>query len=262
MAVLQLGSSRFTSRVLRASVCAFAFIGVLPALSQTIGSHTVKQTFTPSTDLSLGVFGQLTPSRIPVATSVFSSGTGVTQTTQGTSPSAGVLGTFHQSVRPWLGYNVNIGYSRFSENYSEGWAVLPNKTSINPPNYSFAQGSIGTNMYELTVAYAVQGPKTKHFTTFAQLGGGGLFFLPTKDPAPYSEQIRTTMVFGVGMNYKLSEHLGLRAEYRGLFYKNPDFKGFDSPIPVSKLFTVTSEPTIGIVYTFGHGKQKSLGRMY
>lgn len=187
------------------------------------------------------------------------------QTTQGTSPSAGVLGTFHQSLRPWLGYNVNLGYSRFSENYSHGFAYIPNSNQPPPlsnPNYSFAQGSIGTNMYELTVAYAVQGPKTKRFNTSAQVGGGGLFFLPTHDPSPYAEQVRATMVFGVGMNYKLSEHFALRAEYRGLFYKNPDFKNSDTPIPISKLFTVTNEPTLSVVYTFGHGKKKRSGRMY
>jgi opacity protein-like surface antigen len=117
-------------------------------------------------------------------------------------------------------------------------------------------------MYELTVAYAVQGPKTKRFSTFAQLGGGGLYFLPTQDPSPYAEQVRATMVFGVGMNYKLSEHFALRAEYRGLFYKNPDFKNPDAPIPISKLFTVTNEPTLSVVYTFGRGKKKSFVQMY
>ncbi|HEY1743478.1 MAG TPA: hypothetical protein VGG18_09960, partial [Granulicella sp.] len=189
----------------------------------------------------------------------------------GTSPSAGVLGTFHQSLRPWLGYNVNMGYSRFSENYSQGSAYLPTTNQggqvpppplQNNPSSNFSQGSIGTNMYELTVAYAVQGPKTKRFSTFAQLGGGGLYFLPTQDPSPYAEQVRATMVFGVGMNYKLSEHFALRAEYRGLFYKNPDFKNPDAPIPISKLFTVTNEPTLSVVYTFGRGKKKSFVQMY
>jgi hypothetical protein len=44
------------------------------------------------------------------------------------------------------------------------------------------------------------------------------------------------------MNYKLSENFALRAEYRGLFYENPDFKNLDTPIPISKLFTVTNSP--------------------
>ncbi len=222
----------------------------------------------PGIDISLGVFGQLTSARVPEKTFVLPSGTSTAQTTQGTSPSAGVLGTFHQSLRPWLGYRVNLGYSRFSEKYSQGSSYIPPSGGQFPPSgppnspyYSFAQGSIGTNMYELTVAYAVQGPKTKRFSTSAQLGGGGLFFLPTQDPSPYAEQVRAAIVFGVGMDYKLSEHYALRAEYRGLFYTNPDFKNSNTPIPISKLFTVTNEPTLSIVYSFGH-KKKTSGKMY
>jgi opacity protein-like surface antigen len=62
------------------------------------------------------------------------------------------------------------------------------------------------------------------------------------------------MVFGTGMNYKLSRHWALRAEYRGLFYKNPDWSGIrsaDTNVPTSKLYTVTNEPTISLVYRFG-----------
>lgn len=244
--------------------------GVLPATAQTVDSQIARETFVPSTDISLGIFGQLTPSRSPVSTNTQAVGTAITQTTQGTSPSAGALGTFHQSLKPWLGFNVNFGYSRFSENYSLGSAFLPagNKGGLVPPpppqyypSYNFAQGSIGTNMYELTAAYVVQGPKTKRFSTFAQLGGGSLIFLPTQDPAPYAVQMRATMVFGVGMNYRLSEHFALRAEYRGLFYKNPDYLN-NGPFPVSKLFTVTNEPTLSVVYNFGRGKKKSFVQMY
>ncbi len=247
--------SRF--RTPSASICFLVLIGALPAMAQSpVPPHTNKN-FASETDISLGVFGQLTPTRAPLTNDAFSSGTSVTQITQGASASAGVLGTLHQAIYPWLGYNLNLGYSRFAERYSSGFASIPTGVQVPPsyPVYGFSQGSIQTNMYELTVAYSIQGPKTNRWSTSAQLGGGGLFFLPTHDPSPYAVQIRPTMVFGVGINYRLSEHFGLRAEYRGLFYKNPDFKNSDTPIPISKLFTVTSEPTVSIVYTFGHTKK-------
>jgi len=114
-------------------------------------------------------------------------------------------------------------------------------------------------MYELTAAYVLQGPKNGRFSTFAQLGGGTLAFLPTHDPSPYAVQFRATMVFGAGITVKLSDHLGLRGEYRGLFYKNPDFKN-NGPAPTTKLFTVTNEPTVSLVYIFGRGRRKT--RMY
>jgi len=212
--------------------------------------------FSSQTDVSLGVFGQFTPSRVPVATSTLPVGTSIQQTIQGASISAGVLGAFHQSFRPWLGYNVNFGYSRLHENYSEGTVYTPNGSA--PPSYtqhdSFMHGSIGTNVYELTATYVVQGPKSHRLTTFAQLGGGTLAFLPTQDPSPYAVQFRSAMVFGAGINYRLSEHFGLRGEYRGLFYKNPDFSR-NGPFPTTKLFTVTNEPTLSMVYAFGFKKK-------
>ena len=206
-------------------------------------------------DFSLGIAGQLTRTRTPTDIRQLSIGEYSSQTTQGTSPSAGVLGTFHQAFKPWLGYNVNLGYSRFTENYSSGFAFVPAANSHTSSVSSFSRGSIPTNMYETTIAYVVEAPRAKRFNTFAQIGGGGLWFLPTQDPAPYSEQVRLAMVFGVGMNYKLSDHLGLRAEYRGLFFKSPDFKSVSS-VPVTRLFTVTSQPTVSLVYTFGGAKKK------
>lgn len=259
MSLLQLVPRFASYRVLLIATPLLLVCQVQSAHAQVVDSHSSQKKFTTSTDVSLGVFGQLTPARTPVTTTPGSDETQIVQTTQGTSPSAGVLGTFHQSFRPWLGYNVNVGYSRFSENYSLGHAFVPNSSATFPGSSYFSQGSIGTNMYELTVAYAIQGPTAKRFSTFAQLGGGGLFFLPTQgsSSSPYSKQVRASMVFGIGVNYKLTDHLGIRAEYRGLFYKNPDFAYYSgNAIPISKLFTVTNEPTVSIVYTFGGGKKK------
>lgn len=227
------------------------------AAAQTADSPNGQKKSLTSTDLSIGISGQLTPSRTPTTTLSESAGVQSTETTQGTSPSAGVLGTFHQSYGPWLGYNVNLGYTRFTENYSLGHAFVPNSSTNFPAFSDFARGSIGTNMYEVSVAYAIQGPRARRFNTFAQFGGGGLFFLPTENHSPYANQIRPTMLFGVGINYKLTPRLAIRGEYRGLFYKNPDFAYYSgNAIPISKLFTVTNEPTVSIVYTFGGRKKK------
>jgi opacity protein-like surface antigen len=255
--------SRFSSRrILPMTACLFAVVGLQPALAQTVGPPPAKSKFIPSTNLSLGVFGQLTPVRTPISTTPGFDGVGIMQTTQGASPSAGVLATVHQSFKPWLGYNVNFGYSRFTENYSFGSAFISNATTKPPQNSYFSQLSIGTNMYELTIAPVIQGPKTKHFSTFAQFGGGGLWFLPTQPASLYREQVRAAMVFGAGLNYKLTDHLGMRAEYRGLFYKNPDFAYHSGQAPMSKLFTVTNEPTVSLVYTFGGAKKRDDAKKY
>ena len=108
------------SRIPPASICLLIFLGVFPAMAQSTTSPNANKKFVPETDISLGVFGQLTPTRAPLKNDAFSSGTSVTQITQGASASAGVVGTIHQAIYPWLGYNVNLGYSRFAERYSSG----------------------------------------------------------------------------------------------------------------------------------------------
>jgi opacity protein-like surface antigen len=64
------------------------------------------------------------------------------------------------------------------------------------------------------------------------------------------------MIFGAGLNYKITPHLAVRVEYRGFFYKKPDFAYYSgNAVPISKLFTVTNEPAVSLVYTFGGNKR-------
>jgi len=221
---------------------------VKTVISQT-AQHDRKDIFSPSIDLSLGISGQLTAARTPVTTDIVSSGNFVTQKTQSSSPSAGVLGTFHQSIHPWLGYNVNLGYTRFTQSYSNVVGFIPKVPAPGSETTNYSQGSLGTNIYELTVAYVAEGPRHKRLRTFAQLGGGGLFFLPT-DASHANQQTRPTMVFGAGMEYKFRNHFVVRAEYRGLFYKGPDFAYDYGGFPKQRLFTVTNTPSISLVYRF------------
>lgn len=144
-------------------------------------------------DVSVGIFGQLTQARTPITSQQFSNGLFTMQASQSASPSAGVLGTFHQQFTRWWGYNVNIGYTRFAENYSYGTVFTPSATSIAPTS-TFTRGSIGTSVVETTVAMAVQGPRSRCFSTFAQFGGGGLFFVPFTHADGYNKQVRPTMI--------------------------------------------------------------------
>lgn len=222
-----------------------------------------RKSFTPEMDVSMGTFGQFTATRAPVFTTVYPpTGTASTQVTQSGSPSVGVFGTFHQSFTRWLGYNVNFGYTRFSENYSNGQSFVPNSTSTFLATSSFVRGSVKTDMMDLTVAGVIEGPRTRRFSTFAQFGGGGLFFEPVDSKIGATQQTRPAMVFGTGANFKLTDHLALRAEYRGLFYKSPDFNVTDitpgmtstNQFPMTRLFTITSTPAVSLVYRFGSTK--------
>ncbi len=214
-------------------------------------------------DVSVGTAGQFTATRAPVFTTVYPlSGSSTTQVTQGASPSVGAFGTLHQSFSRWLGYNVNFGYTRFSENYSNGQSVVPTSTSSSATTSSLIRGSVRTNMMDLTVAGVIEGPRTQRFSTFAQVGGGGLFFEPIDSNIGAKQQTRPAMVFGTGANFKLTDRLSLRAEYRGLFYKSPDFNVTDitpgmtptNQFPMTRLFTMTSTPAVSLVYRFGSTK--------
>ena len=244
---------QFTRTSLFPLFVSLAFTAPLPcqAVSQLAQSTppTKKSSFQPSVDVSVGAFGQLTYARTPMTADVEPNATFVTERVQSSSPSVGIAATLHQSFRQFVGYNVNMGYTRFTQSYSEAEGSIPKSSQSSLGTASYSQGSLKTNQYELTVAYAIEGPGHKRLRTFAQLGGGGLFYVPSGAPQA-KQQTRPAMVFGVGMDYRFSKHLGLRAEYKGLFYKGPDFAIDTYGFPKQRLFTVTNMPTVSLVYRF------------
>jgi opacity protein-like surface antigen len=238
----------FFSLVKGSTIFAFALLSLNHALVAQSSNPAKDENFTPGTDISLGLLGQTTFARNPTNFAVFPEWTVVSQQSQSQSPSAGALVTFHGAMKPYLGYNVNFGYTRFTQTDSEGSGYVPGQGTNPPPGIggSFTAGALDTDMYELTLAYAFYGPRSKRFRTIGQIGGGGLFFEPINASFAHQET-RPAMVFGVGAEYDVSRHFSLRAEYRGLFYKMPDF-GIDNGFPKQRLFTVTNTPAISLVY--------------
>ncbi len=196
-------------------------------------------------DFSLGVAAQLTGTR-------FINGHAQSN---GATPTAVLLTSFHEQFKPLVGYNVNFGYTKMTENYTEGTVGFnPTSPSFTAPIFgsSVAGGSIPTNTYEISSAYVIRGAgPTKRFRTFAQVGGGVLIFAPTVTPYQGYNSYRAAGLFGAGVEYAVTRRLGLKAEYRGLFYKNPDFGAITGPVPTNKLFTVTNEPTLSLTYRLG-----------
>jgi opacity protein-like surface antigen len=235
------------------------FLALIAALSPDLDAQpaaTKNDTnFTPGIDVAGGVSGQMTFARSPVTVDTEGSFTFASEKSQSLSPSAGALFTFHQAIKPYLGYKLNFNYTSLKQSYSEGSASINSNGSTTP--ISFAAYSFNARLYELTVAYAFSGPRFERFRTFGQFGGGGLFFEPTQGPFA-KEQTRPAMVFGVGMERDLSSHFSIRAEYRGLFYKGPDYQ-IDLPIyvPKQRFFTVTNVPTVSFVYRFRGSKESN-----
>jgi opacity protein-like surface antigen len=201
-------------------------------------------------DVSLGVFPQLTGTRTVEQTTTYPGGTNVFETTQGTAPSAGVLGTFHQQLTHWVGYETNFGYTRLDENYFSGVGY----NGMGGSTGAATSHSISSDVYELSLAVVAKGPVSTHrMQTFLDGGSGVLLFRPTEQASRERSQVRPMVLFGAGIDYRLSDHFGFRAEYRGMFYKNPDFR--NTNIVATKLLTVSNEPTISLVYRFGAYKR-------
>lgn len=235
------------SLVKSSTIFTFALMLLSHAVVAQSSDPAKDKHFTPGTNVSLGLLGQTTFARNPTNFAVSPEWTVVSQQSQSQSPSAGALVTLHGAVKPYLGYNVNFSYTRFTQTNSEGSGYVPGQG--NPPGSgggSFNSGAIDTHMYELTAAYSLYGPRAKKFRTFGQIGGGELFFEPINASFAH-QQRRASMVFGVGGEYDVSPHFSVRAEYRGLLYKMPDF-GISSGLPAHRLFTVTNTPAISLVY--------------
>jgi len=162
-------------------------------------------------------------------------GSFVTSTTnkgveQGATNSGGVLASYRFYFDRHNGVEVNYGYS------------------LNTETYGLASGPLGVKSYshEASADYVFRLP-WKRWTPFALAGAGGLVFDP-KDVSAASTQARAAFVYGAGADFNFSNHLFMRAEYRGFVYNSPTF----GLVGLSGTDRVThrAEPSIGFGYRF------------
>lgn len=171
-----------------------------------------------------------------VATGAFNTGQVV-----GDSPGStfGALVTLRYIVKPFLGFEGNYGYARYTQNYS-------NVPSQNIP------GSLGvqarTNEY--TLGYVVTPvPTIFGFQPFVSVGAGVMAFKPTPfGGISLTTQARATYYYSAGLQEQFfSSHFGLRVSFRQNFFLAPDFGQNYLTI---KQRTITTEPTLGFYFKF------------
>ncbi len=122
-------------------------------------------------------------------------------TQQSATNSGGVLGTYRYYFNPHNGVEVNYGYTSNTEKYNGA--------------------GVNTNSHEVTAAYVYRFPQ-KCWSPFVLAGVGALVFDP-KDFSGASTQARAAFVYGGGADVNLTNHLFLRAEYRGFVYNSPTY---------------------------------------
>jgi opacity protein-like surface antigen len=112
--------------------------------------------------------------------------------------------------------------------------------------------NIEANVHQATGALVVTAPhKIIGLKPYVLAGSGALIFEPTGNLGGIisgaTNQARPVFLYGGGVDYDLTKHLALRAEYRGFVYERPDF-GLQSLH--SGATTHTAQPSAGIVFRF------------
>lgn len=156
---------------------------------------------------------------------------------QAVTNSGGILGSFRYQFHGHSGIELNYGYTRNSQIYTNGTA------------FTFQEQQ--AHVHELTAAYVYQLNRRKKLNPFVLGGGGLLLFRPisasTHSLTDAGTDPEGAFLAGIGANYRLTDTLGLRFQFRGLLYRAPDF-GVATASTGSWMFT--SEPSIGVTLRF------------
>jgi len=149
--------------------------------------------------------------------------------------SGGLLVGYSYQFNSWAGAEGNYGYTQNTQNYMA----------------SVGQ-SIRSDFHEITGAFVAHIPvKVRSVRPYALAGAGALVFNPTDDAkrmnSAIDRQTKAAFVYGGGVNFDITSNFGVRAEYRGLVYKVPDFQ-----LDALNLDKVThlAQPSVGFFFRF------------
>jgi len=145
------------------------------------------------------------------------------------------FGSVRWNVNRKHALQLNIGHTDNSQFFT-----LP------PNNYR-----VPAAITELSGAYVYTPLRTARFSPFLLGGAGALRFSPGNSyingllsAFPVTQQTSLAFVYGAGTDYHLWKIFALRFQYRGLFYKNPDF---GQPNLATHAHGHLAEPAVGIV---------------
>jgi opacity protein-like surface antigen len=179
------------------------------------------------TDVSVNAIGTFTNSV---------TGKGLDETA---TKSGGALISFRYFPHQHNGIEVNYAYTKNSQVY----------TSLSGAPVTSVQSSI----HEFTGAYVYHLTRGS-LQPFALAGAGLLSFSPTDsaikaaDPS-ISRQTKPVFLYGVGLDFRATKNMALRAQYRGFIYQAPDFYGDQYALHTGSAMQM-GEGAVGLVYRF------------
>jgi opacity protein-like surface antigen len=155
--------------------------------------------------------------------------------------SGGFLAGYRYHVSPWFAIQGDYGYTRNTQKYFDPF---------------FGETDIQSNIHQLTGEAVITAPSHSRVRPYGLTGVGALFFRPTNSLSnsfigvgnnTENNQTKAAFVYGGGVDFDLTKFVALRAEYRGLVYKIPDFQ---IPGLASDAFTHLAQPSVGLVWRF------------
>ena len=150
------------------------------------------------------------------------------------SKSGGLLVGYSYQFSRWFGAEANYGYSRNTQNY----------LTLATPS------SLQANFHQVTGALVAHLPvHVRHIRPYVLGGGGAIVFDPTDKfvVTGAERQTRGAFLYGGGTNFDITKNFGVRAEYRGLVYKVPDFTLNNLNLD---RFTHLAQPSVGFFVRF------------
>jgi len=158
-------------------------------------------------------------------------------TTQRSTNTGGFLVGYRYSFNRWLAAEGVYGYDRNTQEY------------FAPAGFARVQA----NIHQATVGFVfrVPAPARLRFSPYLLAEGGALIFDPTGNAfasvAAAQRQATGVFAYGGGADFPLFRHVALRAEFRGLVYRAPNF---GLATLNTNAITHTAEPSAGIVFRF------------
>jgi opacity protein-like surface antigen len=195
---------------------------LVAALAAAVGMVSGVQ-LNAQTDVGLSVYG------------AFSAKTDANGTTVSPANSAGGIFELRHLANPILGFEGTYSFNRDNRTYNCG---------VSCGNVSTA--TVKADAHEVTVDW-VPSVKVLGIRPFGVLGVGALFDVPQsgQSSVPTKTSTKAVYVYGAGLDWPVIPHFGLRFQYRGNLYKQPDVTGLFTS---ADKFTHTAEPMIGIYF--------------
>ena len=181
--------------------------------------------------------------------------------TQSPSDSAGGLLEVRHITNSLVGFEATYSYYRANQVYFYNTPVgLPCTQTAGC--YTQPIAAVSANAHTIAGDWVLS-RKIRNFRPFALAGGGLLLVIPSGGQSTTQNAAEFTFIFGAGLDWKLSKHLGLRLQDRIAIYKTPILAApgiypnigknqvsISSNWDYPQVYTYSQQPALGIYYRF------------